>query len=83
MEKSVHTREYRLLLELLRETRQQARVTQVQLADRLGQTQSFISKCERGELRLDLVQLRAFCQSLGTSLAAFVKKYEQRLVSRK
>jgi len=41
-----------------------------------GETQSYVSKVERGERRLDLVQLQAFCQAMKTSLAAFVTEFE-------
>lgn len=79
MEKSVHTSEYTLLLRMLREFRQNAGVTQVELAKRVGQTQSFISKWERGEVRLDIVQLFTICHALGITLTAFVQEYERRL----
>ena len=71
MDKSTFTPEYAVFLDTLRETRQAAGVTQVELADRLGQSQSFVSKCERGESRLDIVQVRKICHVLGTSLPAF------------
>ncbi len=48
MEKSTFTREYQLLCTLVREFRERAGLTQVQLAERLGETQSFVSKSERG-----------------------------------
>ena len=79
MEKSVYTRDYRVLLRLLKETRLAANITQVQLAKKLRQSQSFVSKCERGEDRLDVVQLRSICRALGTTLPSFIKKYERRL----
>jgi transcriptional regulator with XRE-family HTH domain len=79
MKKSIHTREYLVLRRLLREVRESANITQVELADRLGQTQSFVSKCERGELRLDVIQLRSFCASLDTDLLTFVRTLEKRL----
>ena len=68
MEKSVFTHEYRVLLRLFRETREAANLTQVQLAEKLGQSQSFVSKCERGERRLDMVQLRTICKLLEPAL---------------
>lgn len=79
MEKSVHTKEYLVFIELLRETRERAKITQVQLAKTLGKSQSFVSKCERGEDRLDIVQLREFCRVLGTTLPRFISKYEKLL----
>jgi transcriptional regulator with XRE-family HTH domain len=82
MEKSVHTREYAVLLKLLRETRRAAGVTQVQLAERIGESQSHLSKMERGEVRLDLIQVRTICRALGTTLPAFVAELERRLAGR-
>ena len=70
------------MLRLLKATRQRKGVTQQQLAARLGQTQSFVSKCERGERRLDVVELRAFCQALGRTLARFVQELETELSRR-
>ena len=81
MEKTIYTRDYRAMLALLREVRKAAGVTQVELADRLGTTQSFVTKCERGDRRLDLIQVRTICELLGTSLPDFVNKLEQRLAS--
>ena len=82
MEKSVFSREYDLMRKMLRQTREQAEITQIELAERLGETQSFVSKCERGERRLDLVQLRAFCKVLGVSLPTFVGEFDRRLGKR-
>ena len=79
MEKSIYSHEYTVLLDLLRQARQRAQLTQAQLAERIGQTQSFVTKCERGERRLDVVQLRTICDALGTSPTAFVRKWEKRL----
>lgn len=82
MEKSIFTREYDLLRRMLRESREQSQLTQIELAERLRETQSFVSKCERGERRLDLVQLRAFCKAMGISLPVFVSEFERRLSKR-
>jgi DNA-binding transcriptional regulator YiaG len=82
MEKSVFTHEYRVFLRLFRETREAANLTQVQFAKKLGQSQSFVSKCERGERRLDVVQLRTICKVLGTSLTEFAEEFERRLATK-
>jgi transcriptional regulator with XRE-family HTH domain len=79
MEKSIHSREYAALVALLKEVRAQAGVTQVGLAARLKKSQSFVSKIEKGETRLDLIQLRTICRALGTSLPEFVARLEARL----
>jgi transcriptional regulator with XRE-family HTH domain len=83
MEKSVHTPEYTAFLRLLRETREAANVTQVELARRLRQTQSLVSKWERGEIRLDVIQLRTICQSIGTDFPGFAVRLEERLSRRR
>jgi len=62
------SREYDVFRNLLRDVRIASDVTQVELAKRLKVTQSQVSKSERGEVRLDLVQLRARCQALGVTL---------------
>jgi transcriptional regulator with XRE-family HTH domain len=82
MEKSIYTNEYAALLALLRETRRAAKLSQVQLAERLGQSQSFVSKAEVGERRLDLIQLRTICRALGTTLPVFVARLEEQLAKR-
>ncbi|NBV24085.1 MAG: XRE family transcriptional regulator [Proteobacteria bacterium] len=79
MSKSIFTTEYAVLRELLRELRTEKGFTQVQLSETLGMPQSFVSKYETGERRLDVIELREVCQSLGTTLAAFAKKLEARL----
>lgn len=71
MEKSIHSESYRLFLRLLRDARERAGLTQEDLAHRLQETQSFVSKCERGERRIDVVELRQFCEALGASFVDF------------
>ena len=83
MEKSIYSREYGAVTRLLRSSRAEAGITQVELAETLGQSKSFVSKCERGERRLDIVQLRTVCNALGRSLPEFVSRLERALRSRK
>jgi transcriptional regulator with XRE-family HTH domain len=77
--KSTFTTEYAVFRDILRELRTDKGVTQVQLSETLGMPQSFVSKYETGERRLDMVEVRAVCVSLGITLSAFVKKFEARL----
>lgn len=76
MEKSIFTEEYVLFLECLRAARKEAGLTQEKVAERLHQTQSFVSKCERGERRIDVVELRAFCLAIEISFIEFVQRIE-------
>ena len=82
MEKSIFTREYSLLLQLLKAAREKAGVTQVELGERLGATQTFISKVERGERRLDFIEVRAFCSAIGITFSDFVARFERELKKR-
>ena len=63
--KTVFSAEYRVLLELLARKRTQARVSQEELARRLGRPQPFISYVERGERRVDVIEFYAILKALG------------------
>ena len=58
MRKTIYTPEHAYLVSQLRKARQQAKLTQKQVAVTLGVTQSFISKVESGQYRVDTVQLK-------------------------
>ena len=64
---------------LLREARVESGLRQSDLAERLGQPQSFVSKYESGERRLDIMELRRVCQVLGLPLLEFVRRLEEAL----
>ena len=79
MEKNLYTQRQLRLQELLRELRQNADLTQEEVAARLERPQSFVSKYESGERRLDILELWDVCKALKISLEAFVKVLEERL----
>ena len=83
MEKSIHSAGYAVFLKVLRETRERAGLTQVQLARKIRETQTFVSKCERGERRIDVVELRTFCRAFGVSLRQFVSTLERAIDKRR
>lgn len=74
MQKSTFTSEYRALIQILRQERQKQGITQKDLAQRLGVTQGYVSKCEQGERRIDVVELAWFCKALGISIHKLIKK---------
>ena len=76
MDKTIYTKDYAVFLCCLRKVRKEAGLTQVQLAERINQTQSFVSKCERGERHIDVIDLRIFCQAIGISLVEFIQQLE-------
>jgi len=65
----------RRLAALLRQVRIEAGLTQTQVAELIGQTQSYVSKYEHGEQRLDLIEVEAVCKAVGISLIDFVRRY--------
>ena len=79
MDKSIYSAAYLGFLDVLRETRIEQGFTQEELAARLGTNQSFISKCERGERRIDLVEARQFCEALEVDFIGFAATVHHRL----
>ena len=69
---SVHSAAYRKFLVKLRQARTDAGLTQVEAASKLRKTQAFVSKSERGERRVDVVELQQFAKLYGVSLGWFV-----------
>jgi transcriptional regulator with XRE-family HTH domain len=74
MRKSQHTREYRRLIQALRQAREDAGLTQETVAVRLGTYASFISKIESCERRVDVVELKVFCDFYRVDLVEFLRK---------
>jgi len=63
--KSVFTEKYELFRNRLVSARKTAGLTQMQLAERLSRPQSFVSKYERGERRLDVVEFLEVARAIG------------------
>jgi DNA-binding XRE family transcriptional regulator len=74
MPKSVFSDAYARFLEVLIAARKEARVTQAELARRLGREQPFISLIERGVRRVDVVEFFAIARALGVDPVALVER---------
>jgi transcriptional regulator with XRE-family HTH domain len=74
VEKSIYSAEYQQLCVLLRALRREAGLTQVEVAKRLDVPQSFVSKYETGERRLDVVELQHVAAAIGTTLERVVSR---------
>ena len=79
MDKSIYSSEQDRLQWLLRKLRNGAELRQAELAQKLGKPQSFVSKYESGERRLDVLELRQVCHALGITLGDFIGKLEKSL----
>lgn len=76
--KSIFTGEYEVFLQRLISARKAADITQQELARRLGKPQSFVSKYERRERRLDVVEFVRICRALGVDPGGIVAEIEKR-----
>ena len=76
MGRTIYTPEHQMLASLLREVRDESGLRQVDVAAAMERSQSFVSDYESGQRRLDIVELRALCTVLGTTLPALVDRYE-------
>lgn len=78
---SIHTEEYRKLVKSLKELREERGLTQSELAAKLGEDQSFVSKYERRERRLDVFEVRQICAALGIEFTRFMTQWESAIAS--
>ncbi|WP_374023227.1 helix-turn-helix domain-containing protein [Mycobacterium sp. HNNTM2301] len=74
MEKSIYSAEYQELCTVLRQLRKEAGLTQVDLAKLLDVPQSFVSKYEIGERRLDVIELRHVAKAIGTTVEVIISR---------
>ncbi|HEC93870.1 MAG TPA: XRE family transcriptional regulator [Candidatus Kaiserbacteria bacterium] len=74
MDKSIHSTKYKTVLQNLLKARHEFGLMQVEVAEKLKKPQSFVSKIERGERRLDVIELEAFAKLYKKSVDWFLIK---------
>jgi transcriptional regulator with XRE-family HTH domain len=62
---------------ILIKLRKDVGMTQIELAQKLQRPQSFVSKYEQGERRLDFVELLEVLEQIGVSIYSFIEKYQE------
>ena len=72
MKKAIYTHEYKRLVEKLRKARTDLGVDQTYVAKKLGTTQSYVSKVESGQLRLDVIQLKELAKIYKKKITDFI-----------
>lgn len=73
MSKSIYSKEYEKIIERLRKARIEEGLTQQQVANKLGKPQSYVSKIESGERRLDVVEIKKFAKIYEKQTNYFLK----------
>lgn len=79
MPNSLHRHQYDLFRKLLIEAREQAQLTQTQVAQRLGKPQSYVSKYERGERRLDFTEFLELADIFAINPTEFIERYQNNI----
>lgn len=74
--KSVFTEEYKKFVSILIEARKTAGLTQQELAIKLKRPQSFVSKYERAERRLDVIEFLQIAKNLDLSALSIISSFE-------
>lgn len=74
MDKTIYTKDHKFIIEQLKKARIEAGFDQEKAAELLGKTQSYISKIEAGQRRIDIVQLKEFSKTYKKPLDYFIKK---------
>lgn len=73
MNKTIYTRSHKYIVKQLTAARKEARLKQEDVAKKLGRTQSYISKLESGQCRIDVVQLKELAGIYKKGLGYFIK----------
>jgi len=76
LSKSLGSPRHKALIALLVEKREAAGLTQAQLAEKLGEYQSFVARLESGQRRVDVVEFLELAETLGFSAAEAVKRLQ-------
>lgn len=71
---ALHTKRYRAFLARLRQAREDAGLTQQEVADALDRPQTWVSKCEIGERRVDFVELEELAEVYRKALDWFATR---------
>jgi len=73
MPRAIYTKDHNEIVKRLKTARLKSGLGQVEVAKKLGKTQSYVSKIESGQRRFDVLQLKEFAKLYKKSLDFFVK----------
>ena len=73
MSNSIYSKDYKEIIERLKKARLESGLAQQDVADKLGKPQSYISKIESGERRLDVAEIKKFATIYKKDVSFFIK----------
>lgn len=73
MGRTIHTKEYAVFIERMKKARLESGLRQIDVAKKMKRPQSYISRVESGEYRLDILEVKRFAKIYGKSVDYFVK----------
>ena len=73
MNKSIYSKDHKFLIKQLKKARDEAKLDQKKVAKLLRKTQSYVSKIESGQRRVDIVQLKKFVRIYKKPINFFIK----------
>ncbi|MDD3608086.1 MAG: helix-turn-helix transcriptional regulator [Candidatus Moranbacteria bacterium] len=73
MSKAIYSKDHKYIVEQLKKARQEAGLDQADVAKLLGKTQSYISKIEAGQRRIDIITLKEFAKVYKKDINFFLK----------
>jgi transcriptional regulator with XRE-family HTH domain len=73
MSKAIYSKDHKYIVEQLKKARQEAGLEQEQVAKILKKTQSYVSKIESGQRRIDIITLKEFARIYKKSIDYFLK----------
>lgn len=79
---TLHSDDYKVMIRHLHAARTETGLTQKQLADKLGINQVLVSKIETCERRIDVIELRNFCNAIGVPFVDFIASLDAELMAR-
>ena len=73
MSSNLYTKDHKAIIEKLKKARHEAGLDQVEVAKKLNKTQSYISKIESGQRKVDVIQLKKFADIYKKPINYFIK----------
>ena len=73
MSSNLYSKEHRTIVERLQKARKEAGLDQIRVAKKLDKSQSYLSKIESGQRKIDVVQLKKFAKIYKKDLEFFIK----------